>query len=143
MKRVAIAVLALGIAIGVVALDRETIQEVFGNLLFPNDTIYSDGFTESAFTALRADMSRREVEDLLGDPLFEAALIDGTVVERRNLQSGEVIYRSRTGSSGQAVTGFRLEYSRPGPKHDNYFVRAVDVDRQGQVTAIHQSFHSD
>lgn len=142
MKRVAIAALALGIAIGGVALNRKAIQQVFGDLLFPNDTIYSDGFTESAFSTLRVDMSRREVEALLGGPLFEAALIDGTVVERRSLESGEVVYRSRTASE-EAATGYRLEYSRPGPKYDNYYVRAIDIDRNGKVVAVHQSFYSD
>jgi hypothetical protein len=77
-------------------------------------TVYSRGFTEAGFRSIRIGMSRRDLVQVMGEPLAARMCTDGLI----------------------------LEYSRSSCDSD-YYIRRVVVDRDGRVVRVEASWYWD
>jgi outer membrane protein assembly factor BamE (lipoprotein component of BamABCDE complex) len=83
--------------------------------LFGHDTIYSDGYSVRRWRAVKVGMTRAEVHDLLGDPLY-----------------------SNAASSGKE----KWSYSKQRGSHDNWHMRFV-IFKEDRVTQVFTYFDVD
>lgn len=104
-------------------------------MILPDQTVYSSGFSEERFAQLRSGMEAQQVLSILGPPLE-------IVVEPDDRQT----YRKTWSDRVPEQRGLRRvwwNYSRPGHLHDSFNVRSVEVSSGGRVVAIERYFHQD
>lgn len=86
-----------------------------------HSTVYSKGYSESAFLSMRIGMTPRQVEDLLGPPLSQS-----------------VWYVNIIGGPVEPV----WSYSRPGKRFGDYWLRQVYF-KDGIVHHIDRTYYID
>jgi hypothetical protein len=112
-------------------------------IAFPDDTKFGSGFRESEFVKIQQGTRREQVIARLGEPLIVAEFRDELFVRRILVAKQEVVDRSEHVDPEANADEWRLEYSQPGARFENYHVRTVTIGEDGTVARTHASFYSD
>jgi len=126
-------------------------QFVF-HLLYPEQTVYADGYTKEKWASIRQGMNREEVIKILGWPLtINECGIKGEEYRVTHYNKdgflSEESYYSNVHPPGdyapEKIEYSQFIYSRAGHWVDSYYVRALKIDKNGKVIEIHSEYYWD
>ena len=103
-------------------------------LMLPDQTVYSEGFSESRFGQIRPGMTEREVLEVIGRPMSVTEHTRGRV------------YETSWSETPSAVAGVEFRwwtYSKPGRLSESYEMRAVKLSPEGRVLEVIREHYAD
>ena len=136
--------LAGWLKIAVIPALRDLPQSSFSLFLLLENTEYSPSFSETRFRQVREGMNKRDVIELVGDPLQVIEDSRGRTVRAMELINGKwhVSYPDLPIGSRVSVEKITFSYSKPGIS-DHWYVRTVTFSPDGLVLRVHSTFYVD
>jgi hypothetical protein len=116
-------------------------------LLFPDDTVCGQSYSESAFNALAPGLTRAEVRTVMGEPLeieLYAGGFSGVYLRTLSLENGihRVTDTSTHTDPWAGATHEAWSYCEPGPRYDSYHIRVLTFAGDS-LAASHTNYYSD
>jgi outer membrane protein assembly factor BamE (lipoprotein component of BamABCDE complex) len=102
--------------------------------LLPDQTLYSDSFSEEAFSRVKPGMRESEVLEILGKPLSVSEHV------------GSRVYETSWTEGPSTVVGVQFRwwaYSKRGRLSDSYNVRAIKFSPEGKVLEVLNRYYAD